>query len=321
MKNEFLTEHRLSEKIKHVCKGKNLRVAVAFIGIGADTHLFNTDTKNSIRIICDISMGGTNPKALRALGAPKNVNLKFLNGLHAKFYISDNGAVVGSANATANGVGFKAKAKHLESGIFVRTGNRVFSEIEAEFEKIWKEADILNGKSLDEADKNFLNAHPESKLVPDQSHKLSMDELIENPDAFGALGIVMTFSSISNEEHERMKTEQQEDQPKDSDTVYAGWGKQAKKFPEVCIWTHGTSQSKLPGGIRRIRGPFEDHENRTCLFAYNLDWPENIPAFCFNTIATDRRVLKLAKKLKEKGKGELYVSGKDFIEAVLRANK
>lgn len=63
-------------------------------------------------------MGGTNPSELEALGAPKNKNLRHLPGLHAKVYLSHDGLITGSANASNNGIGFIEVARLLEAGTF-----------------------------------------------------------------------------------------------------------------------------------------------------------------------------------------------------------
>lgn len=51
-------------------------------------------------------MQATTQAALIALGAPHNERLLHLDGLHAKVYLSRRGAVVCSANASSNGIGF-----------------------------------------------------------------------------------------------------------------------------------------------------------------------------------------------------------------------
>ncbi len=104
---EFLSERKLSDRIKEVCEGDDLKAAVAFIGEGSAEALFkNTGAK----IICDISMASTNPKELKKLNAPKNKNIRHIKALHTKVYLSKKGVVVCSANASENGVGFVGEA-------------------------------------------------------------------------------------------------------------------------------------------------------------------------------------------------------------------
>jgi hypothetical protein len=93
---EFLTGTDLSAKIRDLLSGTNLRCAVAFWGDGAAKLLCTCSAENSkdAKIVCDLSMGGTYPPELKKLGAPHNNKLRFLNGLHAKVYISDAGLLL-----------------------------------------------------------------------------------------------------------------------------------------------------------------------------------------------------------------------------------
>lgn len=100
----FIAGSDLADAIRDVLGGNNVRCAVAFWGTGAEA-LLDQATGDQPRIICDVTLGGTSPNALRALGAPENDRLRYVPSLHAKVYISDRGAIVGSANASQNGVG------------------------------------------------------------------------------------------------------------------------------------------------------------------------------------------------------------------------
>ncbi|WP_375263373.1 phospholipase D family protein [Palleronia sp.] len=93
--------------IKKILKGKNVRIASAFIGKGAQDEV-----EAGAQLVCDIGMGDTNPVALEALSEKlgKN-NLRYTSCFHAKVYLSDQGCLVGSANLTSNGIGFLSKAK------------------------------------------------------------------------------------------------------------------------------------------------------------------------------------------------------------------
>jgi hypothetical protein len=62
---------------------------VAFWGKGSSQLIDNGEGMSDFRVICDISMGGTHPDALLALGAPVNLEVRYYDGLHAKVYLSD----------------------------------------------------------------------------------------------------------------------------------------------------------------------------------------------------------------------------------------
>lgn len=118
---EFLQGDDLSQKIREVVAGQDAHCAVAFWGCDAVTELFGTDQlqRPDVQVICDLSLGGTNPDTLRALGAPDNPNVRYRDGLHAKVFLSARGAVVGSANASNNGIGFMGRnAQLLEAGTY-----------------------------------------------------------------------------------------------------------------------------------------------------------------------------------------------------------
>jgi hypothetical protein len=120
---DFLTGRDLSTRVCHLLSCRNVRCAVAFWGEGAAGLLSDSNLREA-KVICDLSMGATFPPELKRLGAPHNDRLRYLNGLHAKVYISDAGAVVASANMSSNGLGFKdtRRAGLIEAGTFHARG-------------------------------------------------------------------------------------------------------------------------------------------------------------------------------------------------------
>lgn len=128
----FLSRPKLDAAIKGVVSARDPRCAVAFWGRGASA-LFRADVK--ARIVCNLSAGGTNPHEVRALlrGGHK---VRQNDILHAKVYIGGGRAVIGSANLSANGLGFEAsEAAHwLEAGVVTRE----LIAVEAWFEDLWR---------------------------------------------------------------------------------------------------------------------------------------------------------------------------------------
>ncbi|WP_296428611.1 phospholipase D family protein, partial [Yoonia sp.] len=102
---EFLSGAMLAKKIREVCEGDNRRLAVAYWGAGIPEAL-SLDDCGSSRIICDVSSGGTNPAALKSLGAPSNKNLRHVPKLHAKVYISSIGVTLLHKSADGRGTPF-----------------------------------------------------------------------------------------------------------------------------------------------------------------------------------------------------------------------
>ncbi len=145
----FLDHRQVPNAVQTVIAGDDVRCAVAFWGDGALKALFGTKRRASkARIICDLSMGGTNPDELGLLGAPRNTRLKHLKGLHAKLYLSSTGMVVTSANASNRGIGFVEPAALTECGIFHRADTTPFRRTAKWFETLWGKADDIDPKAL-----------------------------------------------------------------------------------------------------------------------------------------------------------------------------
>lgn len=90
---------------KWVCEQNGrLDLAVAFWGEGATTQLGLRSGRNA-RILLDLTAGATNPKVVEQLQEMKGVQVKQRDRLHAKLYLGQNEMIVGSANASANGLG------------------------------------------------------------------------------------------------------------------------------------------------------------------------------------------------------------------------
>lgn len=144
---EFVAGSRLTEATKSVLQGSNLNVAVAFWGKGA-AEFAGLQGRSDWRAVCNLSMGGTNPNAVREFEDPlklvnqETVRFREHDRLHAKVYLSDAGAVVASANMSANGLGFEGPelAGWVEAGVYFRQGSAELAGIRKWFESIWSDA-------------------------------------------------------------------------------------------------------------------------------------------------------------------------------------
>lgn len=142
--SEFLTGADLTKKIKEIVGGKNVKCAVAYWG----DHGF--EVAEDWKIVCDIASGSTSDHALKKLGAPKNKSLKHVKDFHAKVYISDNGVVIGSANASARGLGDREHySPLLEAGTFHKYGGKTWTEAVAWFIQLFEGASIVDQEAVD----------------------------------------------------------------------------------------------------------------------------------------------------------------------------
>lgn len=98
----FLTEPELRQRIVDLLRvGKRADMAVAFWG---RTALEMLQPKRGSRVICDLLSGACDPDEIKRL-MEHGVEVKWLNRLHAKMYLTKSELIVGSANASINGLG------------------------------------------------------------------------------------------------------------------------------------------------------------------------------------------------------------------------
>ena len=118
-----------------------LDCAVAFWGKGAEVFIPNNV---EVRIICDLTSGGTNPQVIKNLLKTHKQSVKHLDSLHAKVYVGKNAAIVTSANASYNGLGFEGNdTGTLEAGFVVTDANEL-EKIKDWFEEHYNSAVEIN---------------------------------------------------------------------------------------------------------------------------------------------------------------------------------
>lgn len=199
---EFLEGTALSDAIRHVMRGANRRCAVAFWGKGSKQALFGTrDLPRTTRVICDISMGGTNPSELEALGAPGNEAIRHLSGLHSKVYLSDRGAVVGSANASENGIGFSAGAGLTEAGVFLVTTDKAYARAAAWLNTLFERADVINQDALAACAEAWRRRSTAGRAATGGERRPLAGSLLDavwaDPERFRGVGFVFTSGRTS----------------------------------------------------------------------------------------------------------------------------
>lgn len=189
---EVLEGSQLAGRIHKLCSGNGKRrCAVAFWGKETPKLLFPNGTVD-VEIILDVAMGGTTKAALLALGVPAASNVWALDGLHAKLYIGPDGAIVTSANASANALGKHFKGGRLhELGIWIDARKNKLQYLE-----VCKHFDVLKGKAH-KAGKRDLERAPEIQphfmnWAGSSSNRQSLLSLVQqNPQDFG--GVLFIF--------------------------------------------------------------------------------------------------------------------------------
>ena len=149
----LLVENALTKEIKNLLnKSINLRIAVAFIGDGAEALIGKQVSE--AQIICNLSMGGTNPYEVKKLIKRFGVNnVKHIDNLHAKLYIGDEYAIVGSANMSSNGLGVQPDTLK-EAGYKFKLNTEKQQEIDW-YTSLWTSSKEISKDDLESAMQNW----------------------------------------------------------------------------------------------------------------------------------------------------------------------
>lgn len=149
--------HEIRQEIARVLlSGAPARAAVAFWGQDAEKALaISRDMVKQcqLKIICDLESGACNPATIRKL-IDADTQVRFLKKLHAKVYLGNGEAVIGSANASANGLGLEGREVGGSKEVCIVTNDEaVVSQCECWFTNMWESAtkieeDDLRGAEL-----------------------------------------------------------------------------------------------------------------------------------------------------------------------------
>ena len=153
---------RIRESARRICVSTgDVRIAVAFWGRGAAKSL-GLDERNAeaVRIVVNAQTGGCNPSELRLLLKRFGENVRTNASLHAKLYANQDEVLVGSANASANGLGFDGDDEvegWAEACVHSRAPT-VCSDASRWFESIWDESMVLTPEIIRQADELWRRA-------------------------------------------------------------------------------------------------------------------------------------------------------------------
>lgn len=298
-----MSDNVLSNEIKRVCGGADLRIACAFWGLGAEQEL---SWDNSSKFVCDLSMGGTNPKVLRELGAPNNANLKAVDGLHAKVFLSSRGGVIGSANISDNGVGFMGRASSLrEAGVAVPRGSDEFQSAARWFDDLWNgsTAFAVDASKLIIAEalwKDRVRRATEAKRPVVKPSGASLFQLanqkIGHAHQWGIVFCASNEKDAGLEFHEELKSQDPTAPDWRAVLGFSGWSKK-----EVASWPEYFVSVGVRGGLALARR-FASFPDAGVVLSEKLKWSD-----CFGSDVKDFTEKEyFIRELK--GSGEVFSS-------------
>lgn len=137
---KFLADNQiLTELLEALKLSDSADLAIAYWGANAIKTLGIDMIKGPVRILCDAYSGACNPDELSKMLA-MDLDLKTRNGLHAKVVITSTSVIVGSANASANGLGQEGEeAGNLEAAALIKN-QKCLENARTWFNSKWKDA-------------------------------------------------------------------------------------------------------------------------------------------------------------------------------------
>jgi hypothetical protein len=154
--------------------------AVAYWGKNAGAILGLDNFEKEVRIICDLWSFACNPKELAKL-LSRGFKLKKQDGLHAKVYITKKTLVVGSANASINGLGEDGEEDFNLEAAVVSTDNHLIESANVWFDDHWENATEIDNVLLAKYTEQWKRNQPKTKYV--------LRALTESPDTIVRLPI------------------------------------------------------------------------------------------------------------------------------------
>lgn len=178
---EFVSSQALAIVRNMLSSGSPAILAVAYWGDGATEQLglHRPEVKTSrVQIYCDLMSGACNVNEIEKLIAT-GFSVKAVDRLHAKVYWTSQATVVGSANASTNGLGGDQKEQsiNLEASILVRDPATIKAT------RVWLKTEI-EPRSREITAEMLRKARALSKKLRERrsSYDRSLSELLASPD-------------------------------------------------------------------------------------------------------------------------------------------
>jgi hypothetical protein len=145
----FLVGDRLTTEMRRLASGSGkTKIAIAYWGSDALKRLQINPTREDLSVICCLRGGQSDPEVVKLFGE----RCVQSDNLHAKVIWTPAEAIVGSANASSNGLPEEEKTAPglIEAGVHV-TEPQVLKEIEVWFDKLFERASTIRPEDLDAA--------------------------------------------------------------------------------------------------------------------------------------------------------------------------
>lgn len=192
--NKLIEDQRVLASWVNESEGP-IDLAVAFWGEGAIEELGLANTQRPTRVLLDLHMGGTNPEVVRALKKLPHVQVKQHPRLHAKAYIAGREVFIGSANASANGLGAEgSEATQWHELGCLTNDDGVVQDTKRWFEHKWAAAKPVSSSDIKKASALWALRQRLRPVVKSETKEI-LAAATANPSAFRNRGIYVVVST------------------------------------------------------------------------------------------------------------------------------
>jgi hypothetical protein len=207
---EFLAEKKLTKAMKELCKQRPLKIAIAYWGKKALTLLKLDSNRMDTQVLCCLKGGKSHPDVIKRFGN----RAKQIDNLHAKVIWSPQAAIVGSANASSNGLPEEEKSARglVEAGVHV-ADKKTLKQIEKWFDHEYGRARGITPDDLDDARKALEARQRKFAERAQKPTKQSLIEALRADDVREDVYFYLYKNDNSNEEYDQAEPDAKKDYP------------------------------------------------------------------------------------------------------------
>ncbi len=219
----FLNEVDIRESISTLFSGSdNIDCAVAFVG---EKALEFIQDNHKVRMICNLESGATNPYTIQKLLDERNVDIRTNPRLHAKVFIGDNKTIIGSANLSANGLGFEGDeiTGWIEAGVLIEDES-VITKTKEWFDALWDSSSDEIEDKIEDAIEKWKKRRYRRAFNIDINNQSFFELVEENPDAFKDRNIFFViYPDVDTSPEANQAYENIEENYPDNTSFYENW--------------------------------------------------------------------------------------------------
>lgn len=250
--------------IKHHRAGK---FAVAFWGDGAAERLGIDHSPETMEVVCNLRLGGTNPREIARMSA-MGVLLRHSNTLHSKVYLFPDRVIIGSSNASSNGLSFQeGEIGGWQEANVLSSNPKLLEQVSNWWSNLT--AAPVDDSAIDEAREAWSRRRSSISLkAPSRS---LLKEMQRSRSFFDGKQVYLVVYSTEMDDEGIRGLEAAQEEYGSTLGAFQGWSELPTDCHLVCFW-RGPRGGLVPDGIwqRRRNPPDRQLENSTL----QLCWEE-----------------------------------------------